>query len=378
MAKHTQFPRTKPSSRLAVLTVALADAGSTAGTTAGEIQLLPAGTFRAADGSGRPEDVAAWRMDAQIAQDLIDKFERKGREIVIDYEHQTLAAAKNGQPAPAAGWVRELAWREGKGLYARVDWTRRAREFIASGEYRFISPVFAYDKTGKPLDVLHVALTNDPALAGMDEVRLMAASRLAALTGFQRGEDISMDALLKALFELLGLGEDATEEEALAKLSEFAEAAKVAAASAEEAEKKVEELTAEEEKKDEEIAELKSKVKLDPRRWVPAQAVAELQKQVNDLRATHTERAVDEVVTAALSAKKLTPALEPWARDLGKRDIAALKNYVDQAAPIAALSGQQSAGIQVGKQTVHVPESELAVCRALGIAPEAWARHSNV
>jgi len=367
MATQTKSPKSELAAwRVAALTVAL----SGADTAAGEIQLFPAGEFRTTDGSGRPEDVDAWRMDSDIATALIAQVAAAGRDIVIDYEHQTLAAQENGQPAPAAGWIRELIWRDGQGLYAAVDWTARAREFIANGEYRYISPVFPYDKTGRPLDVLHVALTNYPALTGMDEVRLAAASRLAALIDFQPREEIPMDALLKALFALLGLSEDASEEEALAKLGEFAERVKAT-------EVKVEELTAEEQKKDEEIAALKAQPKIDPARWVPAQVVADLQKQVNELSATHTAREVDEVVTAALAAKKLTPALEPWARDLGKQNIAALRAFVDQAAPIAALTGQQTAGVKVGDKTVALDESELAVCRALGISPEAWAKQQT-
>jgi len=365
MATQTKSRKSKLTApRVAALTVALSDAD----TAAGEIQLFPAGEFRTTDGSGRPKEVDAWRMNGEIAVALIAQVAAAGRDIVIDYEHQTLASQDNGQPAPAAGWVRELIWREGKGLCAVVDWTARAREYIANGEYRYISPVFPYDKDGRPLDILHVALTNSPALTGMDEVRLAAASRLAALTSFQPQEEIHMDALLKALFALLGLAEDASEEEALTKLTELSEKIKAT-------EVKVEELTAEEQKKDEEIATLRAQTKVDPAKWVPAQAVVDLQKQVNELSATHTAREVDEVVTAALTAKKLTPALEPWARELGKKDIAALRAFVDQAAPIAALTSQQTAGIKIGNQTVNLPESELAVCRAMGISPEAWAKH---
>jgi len=366
--------RIKPAAaRVAALTVAL----SVADTAAGEIQLFPAGEFRTSDGSNRPEDVDAWRMDGEIAAALIAQALATGRDIVIDYEHQSLASQENGQPAPAAGWIRELIWREGKGLYAVVDWTARARAFIANGEYRYISPVFTYDKTGKPLDVLQVALTNNPALTGMDEVRLAAASRLAALMDVQPKEEIDMDALVKALFALLGLPEDASEEDALAKLAEFAEQVKVTAAKAQEAEAKVEELTAEEEKKDEEIAALRSRIKVDPVKWVPAQAVADLQKRVNELSANEAAREVDEVVVAALTARKLTPALEAWARELGKKDIAALRAFVDQAAPIAALTAQQSAGVKVGNQTVNLSEPELAVCRAMGISPDAWVKQQQ-
>jgi len=374
MATKRTSSRINPAAaRVAALTVALLASD----TAAGEIQLFPAGEFRTSDGSNRPEDVDAWRMDGEIAAALIGKVAATGRDIVIDYEHQSLASQENGQPAPAAGWVRELIWRAGKGLYAVVDWTQRARTFIEQGEYRFISPVFTYDKTGEPLDVLSVALTNNPALTGMDEVRLAAASRLAALMDVQPQGEVRMDALLKALFALLGLAEDASEEEALAKLAEFAEQVKVTAAKAEEAEAKVEELTAEEEKKDEEIAALRARTKVDPVKWVPAQAVADLQKRVNELSANEAAREVDEVVVAALTARKLTPALEPWARELGKKDIAALRAFVDQAAPIAALTAQQSAGVKVGNQTVNLSEPELAVCRAMGISPDAWVKQQQ-
>jgi len=353
--------------RIAALSVALGE------VSADVIQLFPAGEFRSADGSGRPDDVAAWRVDEEVASDLIAKFSAKGRSVVIDYEHQTLAASKNGQPAPAAGWLKNLIWREGNGLYAQVEWTARAREFIAAGEYRFISPVFTYGKTGCPLEILSVALTNDPALAGMDEVRLAAASRLAVLRSsdfYPLTEESTMNELLKALYALLGLPEDAAEDEAIAALAQLADKLKATEA-------KVEELTGEQAKRDEEIAALKAKTatgKPDPARWVPVAALAELQSQVNALSATHTAREVDEVVTAALTAKKLTPALEAWARELGKKDMAALRAFVETAAPLAALTGQQTAGVKVGEKTVTLDASELAVCKAMGLSPEAWAK----
>ena len=55
--------------------------------------------------------------------------------------------------------------------------TDRAAAMIEAGEYRYLSPVFRYDsETGEVLELLHVALTNTPALDGMDPVRLLAAA----------------------------------------------------------------------------------------------------------------------------------------------------------------------------------------------------------
>lgn len=89
----------------------------------GTIQLFPAGEFRARD--GRPAECDYWLMNAEIAQVLIAAAAASKTPFVLDYEHQTLNAAKNGQPAPAAAWFHTLEWRDGEGLFAvDVQWTK--------------------------------------------------------------------------------------------------------------------------------------------------------------------------------------------------------------------------------------------------------------
>lgn len=91
---------------------------------------------------------------------------------VIDYEHQTLHTVKNGQPAPAAGWIHALRWIEGKGLHALAELTERAKEQIKKGEYRYFSPVIQYSpKTGEVTRLLMGALTNNPAIHGMAAIK---------------------------------------------------------------------------------------------------------------------------------------------------------------------------------------------------------------
>ena len=166
-------------------------------TAANEIQLSPIGKFRATD--GRPHDVPHWFIDAALAAQIIAEFEARANRAVVDYEHQTLLAAQNGQPAPAAGWFGKLEWRE-SGLYdVDVEWTERATQMIEGGEYKYISPVFAYDrKTGKVKRLLHAALTNNPALDGMDAV---AASQFQ----FLNVEKLNMNELLEQLRWLLNM-----------------------------------------------------------------------------------------------------------------------------------------------------------------------------
>ncbi|GHT89484.1 hypothetical protein AGMMS49543_28660 [Betaproteobacteria bacterium] len=63
-----------------------------------------------------------------------------------------------------------LEWRPGKGLFAvQVEWTEAAKSAIQADEYRYISPVFTYaPKTGEVISLYNAALTNVPALDGME------------------------------------------------------------------------------------------------------------------------------------------------------------------------------------------------------------------
>ncbi|MFS4551372.1 phage protease [Comamonas resistens] len=145
------------------------------------LRIMPSGYFRTRD--GRPSgQISDWHLDAQIAAKLIAATAPSGGAYVIDYEHQTLKKSDNGQIAPAAGWFKGLEWREGKGLFmTQIEWTDRARQMIASREYRYLSPTFHFDPITGDVTALHsVALTNDPALLGL--VDLAAASAIAALT----------------------------------------------------------------------------------------------------------------------------------------------------------------------------------------------------
>lgn len=147
------------------------------------VQLFPAGAFKARD--GRPKDVrdGYWFIDSQVAGRLIAKAASRATDLVIDYEHQTLNSSENGQPAPAAAWFKgsALEWREGLGLFAiQVAWTKNAATMIAGKEYRYLSPVFSYDKiTGEVLELHHVGLTNFPALDGMSSLQALAAARFS-------------------------------------------------------------------------------------------------------------------------------------------------------------------------------------------------------
>lgn len=247
-------------------------------STSTGLQLLPAGAFRARD--GRPTDCAAWITTAGIAAKLIALSNSSSTKLVIDYEHQTLAAAENGQPAPAAGWFQQMEWREGVGLFATdTDWTDRAAAMIKAKEYQYLSPVFSYDKnTGEVLQILHVGLTNTPALDGMQTVALKTLQ--AALQHSNQPPEETMNPLLKALLAALGLPDTTAEKDAMTAVTALkAKADQVTAKDQEIAtlKKTADLVTA----KDQEIAALKAKTdnvgNPDASKFVPIAAVEALQ-----------------------------------------------------------------------------------------------------
>ena len=142
------------------------------------------------------------------ADKVIDDFTARGRDLVIDYEHQSLS----GEKAPAAGWISRLE-KTAEGILAEVKyWTREAQEFLLQGQYRYFSPTLYFSRSGKRVTAIHsAALTNHPAMHGIpalvaDDLTVSApgdASETAAATTpetqTQPKEEKNMNSLLVQL-----------------------------------------------------------------------------------------------------------------------------------------------------------------------------------
>lgn len=147
-------------------------------------------------------------IDAASARAIIDNFAALRRDQVFDYEHQTEDTRLHPDgKAPAAGWITAYQYVPGEGLYASVNWTADAAAEIKSRKYRYFSPVFYVDDDSRVIEVTSVALTNSPALIGLKPI---AAKRAGMAQG-----DIAMKSVLK----LLGLPDNATEDQALAAVN---------------------------------------------------------------------------------------------------------------------------------------------------------------
>lgn len=300
-----------------------------------EIRLIPAGRFRAVD--GRPGGDLSWNLSAPRAQAIVAAAAARASDLVIDYEHATLSARESGAKAPAAGWFKALAWREGDGLYATdVRWTATAAEMIGAGEKRYLSPVFGWNKqTGEVLSVLMAALVNAPGLDGLTDL-----SALAALSFAQESD---MDDLLQQLCWMLNLPVGTPPADASAHLQKIIDQLKPTAAAGFELGAYLEGLNTQ-------VAALSTMLP-DPAKWAPVTAVSALQNDLataqsalSSLQAERQKEKVDAVVVAALAGGKLTPALDAWARDLGNQNIDSLSAYLAGVTPGVVPGTTQSGG----------------------------------
>jgi phage I-like protein len=159
-----------------------------------EVMLIPAGaTIQGRDGR-------TWRNPNP--QGVVDFFALNRSDIPFDVEHSTHHKAPNGDPAPAAGWVKGLNVRADGSVWGAVEWTPRGLELVRNREYRYYSPVFLYEtETLIIRGIASVGLTNKPNLD------------VLALNREEKEFDMKFP---KQLLDLLGLPEDATTEQVVA------------------------------------------------------------------------------------------------------------------------------------------------------------------
>lgn len=315
----------------------------------GRIQLLPYGKFRATD--GRPTDVEAWYVTDTNGADVVALANNQRNPLPIDYEHQIIHSLKNGKEAPSAGWM-EYFYFTPQGIFADVRWTDKAADYIKNGEYRYISAVFAYDTDGYVRKIFHAALTNTPALDGMEEAMVAASVNLLQ-------EEKSMDKkLLAALCALFALKADASETEITEKVTALS-------AAKGKSDVDVLDVYAKLAEKEQSVAALSTQVgNPDPAKFVPVEQVAALQADFNDLKASVETDKKDALITAALSQGKLSPALKDWAKSLS---VEALSAYLEKAPAMAALSGEPQAKTDPDQNVVALSAAEQAAARVLGM-----------
>ena len=319
------------------------------------ISVLPLGHVKSAKGEFDVDGESFAAMKAQIAQ--------RGVDLVVDYEHQTLT----GEQAPAAGWVKELFLDDGQ-IKARVEWTDRAKAYLSNREYRYLSPVITVRKADNKAMGLHsIALTNTPAIEHMEAI--------VNSLNFEGGQN-TMD-FMKELAKLLGLGEDATEEQVKEALKVCLEENKSLKESAAEAAK---EQPPENDKvvANKEVCELLG-LKAGAATADVAAAIMALKggniggvnlvEQVKSLEAKLADRDAEEAVEMALKAGKITPAQREWAKGYALKNLEDFRGFVEKAPQVVPM-GDVGGSEPLTLKRDEVDEATLLVCKQLGISTE--------
>ena len=316
------------------------------------VELLPGGAVKARDGR-------SWRNDDPAAVIAATRSHAGATDPVVDYEHQTDLAPANGQPAPAAGWMRDLEVRDGA-IWGRVEWTAKATEMIAAREYRYLSPVFFHDKAGRIKRLARAALTNKPAL------------ELPALAREEHTMHDTLSKALKKVLATLGLTEEANETAVEAALARYEEQSSAGRAAVYGLKAVATALNLDDSSTSEEIvAAAKAAHTPDPGAFVPR---SEFDKVARTLAQVQDERAAEKATAAvdeAIGAGKVTPAQRDWALAYARAGAEGFERYCE-AAPVILAPGSLGEPRPTGDPDAALTEDELAVCKAMGLDAEKF------
>lgn len=274
-----------------------------------KIKILPWGNVKSRKGT--------FRVDKESYDCILKYYNERGVDIVIDYEHQTLG----GEQAPAAGWIKELSCKVNDGIYAVVEWTEKAKEYLKNKEYRYLSPVILKRKEdGKAVQLHSIGLTNTPAI---DEMTAIVNKLSKEGTKKYENNDSDKEEGVKEIAQMLGLPDDSTTEqvvEAIQILNANAMNGKQPTVACKDI------LDVLELKDDATAAEAKEKITAlkNHAGYVSMEEFLELKKSIN-------QKESGSLVQLALSEGKVTPAMKDWAEQIALKDPDGFKEFLENA-----------------------------------------------
>jgi phage I-like protein len=338
------------------------------------IRLLPLGEVTLGDGR------QPFQVTRESLEKIIEIWKFRANDMVIDYEHQTVT----GQEAPAAGWVKELSINS-DGLWARVIWTDRARDYIEKKEYRYFSPVVEMGEEREVTDLLHVALTNFPAISNLDPLILQhqGSQETEEEAGKRPGEkweegreskgvkfkDVRGEKMIiEELRMIFGLQNDASEAQILAKATDLAKTKEEKNQVLPQEIVRLLELGEEDSTNlaVERIALLKAE----------ADTVGALREEITTIKQEQAIQQAERLIQEALSSKKTTPAELDLAngrlRRLAQDDPDFFRELIlsrqDNWAVPGPLGGESRSILSLSRE-------ECAICETFGITPEAFIKN---
>lgn len=328
------------------------------------VKILPLGKVKSQKGD--------FLVDDESFKEIKNTFKERGIDVVVDYEHQTL---ENVQ-APAGGWIKDIFIQDGA-IAAKVEWTPKAQEYLKNKEYRYLSPVVLVRKSDSKAVVLHsVALTNTPAIDGMYPI-------VNSIDIEIEGGNEDMD-LLKQLAALLGLSENATEEEVVQALQKTVDEVDKAKKEKENQDKTKQDpkentdvvankvlcglLGIDEKSQTEDMAAAIMALK-NPANYVPV-------TEFNKLKERLDKKDSGEIVVKALKAGKISAAQKDWAEEYALKDPEGFKKFVEKAPQIVPV-GELDIEDDKTKKDCSKDEATLKVCKMLGVSSEDLEKYGK-
>lgn len=299
---------------------------------------------------------------------ILRYFREKGESIPVDSRHflYELSVRKGLDEADVLRMLPSKTAAMGFGslfekdglLRFRVQWNDLARTLLREKIFRYFSPVIRGLDKG-PLRITSVALENEPAINGLDELAASArglAVRRTNIPSNQQGKETEMEAkqekpaeengqdvprnspaepeLLRKIREVLGLEEEADENVVLLTL------------------KTMEEKAAETDRLQDELAAARLKM-------------AELLKKEED-------RKKNDLLDQGVREGKITPATRPWWEKL---DCVQLSAHLPQA-PVLIRQGAMERSTLEPDTGALTPE-DRAACRLFGFSEDEYLRFRN-
>lgn len=327
-----------------------------------EIKILPLGRVHSQKGD--------FTVDDESVELIRKQFKDRKLDLVIDYEHQTLADVQ----APAGGWIKDI-YKGDDALIAKVEWTPKATEYLKNKEYRYLSPVVMVRKRDQKATALHsVALTNTPAIDGMFPV-----VNSLTIEDYSEG-GTTMD--LKEIAKALGLPETVTEEEVKKAVEEAGKAAQ-----------KIKEMEGKGEGSTGEGADASAEVvanstilkllELDENAKTEDVAASIMALKAGGDKATAAtvlalkekieRKEAEEAVQLALKEGKITAAQTDWAREYALKDADGFKKFMDKA--VAVVPQGKMALKDAPAENTKTDDVDMAILKNCGISEEDMKKY---
>lgn len=395
-----------------------------------EFQIFPFGKVKTTKGE--------FSFDRAAGEAIVAEYKARGVDMAGDYDHASVQKQPVPTGAPTPMWY-GLELRD-DGLWAvDVKWTPRATEYLKGSEYRYYSPAFFSDDDNRITELVNIALTNDPATIKLPA--LVAASArdrrssvvALSLSFAQVGDALALalrgkfpdaypyvcdvydelvvfslgqkllqapyavagntatigDAVevqrtytpvatggasgemntMKNLLKMLGLSDTATEGEAIIALGNLQR--DLAAA---------QKTTAEGDAQLVQLAEAKTRSDAlgTFAAWKSASAqVKTLSSEVAELKSAAQVREVSELVDGGVRDGKVPPAMKEFYSDMGKKDLAMLKAFIEKAPKLVTTPETAKPRKENEAEIVTLSDDEKKIAAELGVDEKKFAENKK-